>query len=65
MKFTKTVINSAKECHTVMTLRIGNSFEFISLDQKYPEEYPALLVIDESNSHFTYITIKDLEELKK
>jgi len=51
--FTKHLVNDQETIDAIMLLTIGGSWDYIK--NKYPIEYPAVLVIDGYNKKFDYI----------
>jgi len=53
--FSKYIVRTKETCESILKLKIGGSFDYLNEKEKYPCEFPALLIIDEENKHFDYI----------
>ena len=51
--FGKYLVNDQETIDSIMRSEIGGSWDY--LQDKYPLEYPVVLVIDENNKKFDYI----------
>jgi hypothetical protein len=58
----KTIINSKEYLDSYMHFCIGGSWDYKS--DRYPEEYPCILIISKDRQSFGYVYKSELEALK-